>query len=102
MREPNQDVLDAVVTLADFLGVSIYSADEQGVIRVELDDLGRFLRSARNTSGLTQNQVASAVGMDTHASIHNYESGIVSPTVSRLQELAALYGYEIQVGFLKR
>ncbi len=57
-----------------------------------LETIGHRLRIARQTSGLTQDQAASAVGIH-RVQLSLYESGKREIDITMLARLAALYGY---------
>lgn len=52
--------------------------------------IGRTLAQRREAKGLTQDQVAEALGIGTEA-VSRMERGITMPTVQRLAELAEVY-----------
>lgn len=70
--------------------------------RVKPRHLPETLSQLRRNSKLKQYEVADLLGMKTHASIHNYEAGRVSPTIARLDELAYVLGYDIEIRFIER
>lgn len=60
--------------------------------------LGMRIKEMRVESGLTQQQLATAVGLE-RTSITNIEGGNQRVTVDMLYVIAAALGYEVTVGF---
>jgi transcriptional regulator with XRE-family HTH domain len=60
-------------------------------------DLGRRLRIARDAAGLTQSQVAAALGFSGHT-IANWEAERTTPSLADVAALSVLY--RVRVGWL--
>lgn len=59
-----------------------------------MEDIGRKLRTLRKGKGMTQQDVASRLGM-VRATISNYEVGRRTPHLSDLRRFAELYGVNL-------
>ena len=59
-----------------------------------LANIGDKLRTARDNAGLTQAQVETCLGIN-KAQLSYYENGKREISISILEKLASLYGYEI-------
>jgi len=59
-------------------------------------DVGRELRAARRAAGLSQRQLAEAVGTS-QATVSAYEAGRKQPSVTTLARLLATCGAELEV-----
>lgn len=57
--------------------------------------LNKFLRDIRTKSGLTQGQVAKALGYSTSQFISNWERGIAEPPIATLRQLASIYSVPV-------
>lgn len=66
------------------------------------ETLAQAMRNIRRESGLSLNEVAGRLDLKTHVSPMNYENGLVSPTVERLREWADIFGYDIEISFVRR
>ncbi len=62
-----------------------------------MSNIGNHLRHLRNRAGLTQNQLANAIGLSGNSLISRIESGRVSPTPSVLNALAKFYVLDLEV-----
>lgn len=55
-------------------------------------DLGKYLKKKREDAGLTQTEVGEALGYTSgHQYISNWERGLSSPPLAKLNELIKLY-----------
>lgn len=57
--------------------------------------IGRILANQRQACGLTQDQVAEVLGVEPET-ISRFERGEVLPTLTRLAELAEVYGVPLE------
>lgn len=60
---------------------------------------GRLVREARLRSGLTQRQLAEAVGI-TQATVARIESGVIRPSLAHVERLIAACGLELRVNLV--
>lgn len=60
-------------------------------------ELGEALRALRETRGLAQAEVASALGLKSQGSVSQWESGGTAPTVDNLLAVLNLYEAELRV-----
>jgi transcriptional regulator with XRE-family HTH domain len=61
-----------------------------------MSTIGNHLRSLRNRAGLTQTQLAAAIGLSGNSLISRIESGSVSPTPGVLNSLAKFYNQDLE------
>lgn len=57
-------------------------------------ELAQWLRDVRIKAGMSQVDAAKRLGV-TRTVMSRYENGVRTPSISRLQELASLYGAEL-------
>jgi len=58
--------------------------------------LGTYLGKLRRAEGLTQREVAAALGYSSAQFVSNFERGIAAPPVRRLQIYVSSYGADIE------
>lgn len=59
-------------------------------------NLGRYLRTKRVSSGLTQAEIADRLGYSSPQFISNFERGLCSPPLKNLKVLVRLYKIDAQ------
>jgi transcriptional regulator with XRE-family HTH domain len=57
--------------------------------------VGEFLRAARSNAGLTQLEVADALGYSSPQFISNFEAGIAVPPLSKIVALERIYKFDV-------
>ncbi len=60
-------------------------------MKTELNKLAKFLKEKRTLAGLSQKDVATALGYSTSQFISNWERGISQPPIHTLRKLAQMY-----------
>ena len=65
--------------------------DHADTIALRRKTIGNFFKSARETSGLTQKQVADHLSYSTAQFISNWERGLSAPPMETLPTLTKLY-----------
>lgn len=58
-------------------------------------DLSQELKTLRNKSGLTQDEVATSLNVS-RQTVSNWEHGRSNPDIDNLSLLSSLYGFDIQ------
>ena len=56
--------------------------------RAFLEDLGRRIRTAREAAGVTQEELARHLGLNSRSSVSNIEKGRIDLTLSNMQRIA--------------
>lgn len=79
----------------------IMSDKEMGVSKMTKQEIGQILRAAREAKGLTQKQVAEAMGRKQQV-VGHWETGYSQPDANTLFELCDLYGLSIDDAFGKK
>lgn len=59
-------------------------------------DLGKSIKIARKKAGLTQKELAEAVGMISHVSVGRWECGMRSPTYETIVKIADALGCRVE------
>jgi transcriptional regulator with XRE-family HTH domain len=69
-------------------------------VQLDLDQrlktLGTFLKDARLSSGLSQNDVSRVLGLATSQLISNWETGRSSPPMKHIEKLSRIYPMNIE------
>ena len=60
-----------------------------------METLGQKIKAARDSVGLTQEQLAFAIGAAGQSTVGNYEQGVNEPAISVLHQIATVTGWPL-------